>query len=187
VLPYSGRRSRGFADTCSPKFWRVNLAHWSRLLEKSAAFLPNSRWRSAAPVRLEGLRPHPVPFRNFGETRRSFSFFPCGKGNIQTQIWPVASWRGNEKNRLFGAECSAVQEVSRTIEFYARPAFFARRFASVPTIYTFYIQEVRRVFGEPSSRYSVMGKGAKSAERTIKGAPIQAPKATLSNMLAFCD
>src|ERR1700722_13050262 len=47
-------------------------------------FRPILRWRLVAPVRLEGLRPHPVPFRKFGGTRRSFSFSPAEGGHRAT-------------------------------------------------------------------------------------------------------
>ena len=53
-----------------------------------------------------------IPSRSekFGETRRSFFIFPLRKGDYAARNWLLLPWRGQEKQRQFRAEYSAVQK-----------------------------------------------------------------------------
>ena len=83
------------------------LAHWFRSPEAGFEYF---RGRVAAPAKLEGLRLHPVPFRNFrGDAAELFNF-PLRKGEYAARIWLRLPWRGQEKQRQIRAEYSAVQK-----------------------------------------------------------------------------
>jgi len=85
-------------DTCSQKFWRVTLpigfAHpklGSNTFEGARTRRRNSKGCGSIPSRSE----------KFGETRRSFFNFPCGKGIMRREFGSSCPGAGKKNGGKF--------------------------------------------------------------------------------------